>query len=84
MRERMALAAKAGEVPGLASLRKAVRRFVKEERVERHGDIVTINHLVPRAAVERYRVAIVGAATASGVRLVVTGPWAPYAFTDRE
>lgn len=82
LRRRMAIAVKARSVSGFTPVREAVRRFVKDERVERRGDVVTINHLVPRTAVERYRTAVIRAAEASGVRLVVTGPLAPYAFTD--
>ena len=82
LQQRMAAAARARAVPGFEPIRAAVRSLVKDERVERRGDIVTVNHLVPRAAPTRYRAAVERAAENSGVRLIVTGPWPPYAFAD--
>jgi hypothetical protein len=55
---------------------------VKDERVEKRGDVVTVNHLVPRTAVSRYLTAVEHAAEEGTVRLSVSGPWAPYAFAD--
>ena len=74
--------ASARAVPGFEPIREAVRRFVKDERVDKRGDVVTVNHLVKRTAVDRYRTAIVRAAQARDLRLIVTGPLAPYAFAD--
>ena len=59
-----------------------VRRFVKDERVERRAGIVTVNHLIPRASVPRYAAAIERAAVERHLRLMVSGPLAPYAFAD--
>jgi hypothetical protein len=82
LRQRLAVLRTAREVPELAPIQPALRRFVKDERVERRGDIATIHHLIPRSMVERYRSAVVRTATESDVRLVVSGPFAPYAFAD--
>jgi hypothetical protein len=82
LRQRLAVLRTAREVPELAPIQPALRRFVKDERVERRGDIATIHHLIPRSMVERYRSAVERTATESDVRLVVSGPFAPYAFAD--
>ena len=68
--------------PAFEPIRAAVGKYVKESRVERRGDVVTINHLVPRTAVDRYRADIARAAAENGVRLILTGPWPPFAFAD--
>ena len=83
MQRRMAIAAAARALPAaFEPIRSAVRRYVKDERVDRIGGVLTINHLVARAAAARYRVAVERAADECEVRLIVTGPWAPYAFAD--
>jgi hypothetical protein len=55
---------------------------VREERVEQHGNIATVYHLVPRGSVGAYRRALEKQAGETGVRLMVSGPWPPYAFSD--
>jgi gas vesicle protein GvpL/GvpF len=82
LQQRMAIAAAARAVPLFGPIREAVRRYIKDERVERRGGVVTINHLVSCAATTRYRAAIERAADENGVRLIVSGPWPPYAFAD--
>jgi hypothetical protein len=82
LRRRAALAASARAIPGFAPIRAAVRRFVKDERVEKRAGIVTVNHLIPRAAAPRYLAAVERAAAANHLRLMVSGPVAPYAFAD--
>jgi hypothetical protein len=82
LRQRMAISDKMRAVAGFEPIRNAVRRFVKDERVEKRGDVVTVNHLVPRTAARRYLTAVERAADESGVHLIVSGPWAPYAFAD--
>ncbi len=82
LRRRAALAASARAIPGFAPIRAAVRRFVKDERVEKRANIVTVNHLIPRTAAPRYLAAVERAATANHLRLMVSGPLAPYAFAD--
>ena len=82
LRQRLAVLRMAREVPELAAIGPAIRRFVKDDRVERRGAIVTVHHLIPRAMAERYRAAVERAATKSAIRLVVSGPVAPYAFAD--
>jgi hypothetical protein len=70
------------EVPAFAPLRVAVRRWVREERVEKHPGVASIYHLVPRGSVERYRSALERAAQDAGVRMIASGPFPPYAFAD--
>jgi hypothetical protein len=82
LRQRLAVLRTAREVPELAALRPPIRRFLKDERVERRGGIATVHHLIPRAMAERYRAAVERAAAKSSIRLVVSGPFAPYAFAD--
>ena len=82
LQQRAALAASARAIPGFEPVRAAIRRFVKDERVERRAGVVTVNHLIPRAAVPRYLAAVERAATEGRLRLIVTGPLAPYAFAD--
>jgi hypothetical protein len=82
LQERLAVLRTAREVPELAPIRPAIRRFVKDERVERCSGVATVHHLIPRAMAERYRSAVERAAERTGVRLAVSGPFAPYAFAD--
>ena len=69
-------------VPAFEPVRAAIGKYIKEARVERSGDVVTINHLVPRTAVERYRAGVERAAAENNVRLMLTGPWPPFAFAE--
>jgi len=82
LQQRIAIAARARAVAGFEPVRNAVRRFVKDERVEKRGDVVTVNHLVPRTAASWYLTAVERAAEEGAIRLSVSGPWAPYAFAD--
>jgi hypothetical protein len=70
------------DVPAFAPLRAAVRRWIRDERVEKRGGVASIYHLVPRGSADRYASAIEKAAREAGVRMIVTGPWPPYAFAD--
>ena len=79
---RREIGAKARAVPEFEVIRDVVRRYIKDERVEKRGGVVTINHLVPRGSALRYRDAVEGAARENEVRLIVTGPFPPYAFAD--
>jgi hypothetical protein len=72
----------AASVPGFAPLGRAVARWVKDERVERRGNVVTIYHLIPRAAADRYAAAIEVAARSAGLRVMLSGPWPAHAFAD--
>jgi hypothetical protein len=82
LRRRMAMEASARAIPGFEPIRGAVRRFVKDERVERRAGIVTVNHLISRASAPRYTAAVERAAAEQHLRLMVSGPLAPYAFAD--
>jgi hypothetical protein len=71
-------------VPGFEPVRDAVVRWVREERVEHRGEVSSVYHLIPRAATEAYRRAVQASATAAGLRVIVSGPWPPYAFSAPE
>jgi hypothetical protein len=82
LQRRREIAASARAVPAFDPVRDAVRRYLKDERVEKRDRIVTINHLVSRASAGRYRDAVERAARDNDVRLIVTGPFPPYAFAE--
>ena len=82
LRARAAAAAREREVAGFEPIRSAVRRWIRDERVERHGRIASVYHLIPRASAEPYRTAASRAAAAAGTHSVISGPWPPYAFAD--
>jgi len=82
LQEQLAKMRTAREILELAPVRAAVRRLVREERVERRRSIATVHHLIPRAAAGRYGAAVARTAAENGVRLTVSGPWAPYAFAE--
>jgi hypothetical protein len=82
LQQRWAIVRAAQQIPELEPVREAVQRFIRDERVERRGGIATVHHLIPRASAERYRIAAERAAARAGVRLTLSGPWAPYAFAE--
>ena len=69
-------------VAELDPLRDAVRRWLRDERVETHERIVTLHHLVPRTAVDAYRRAIERAAGEQQRQVVISGPHPAYAFAE--
>jgi hypothetical protein len=75
-------AARERELPGFDPVRAAVARWVRDERVDKSRGIATVYHLVPRSSAAAYQRALARAAEQSGLRLVVSGPWPPYAFTE--
>lgn len=82
LQQRAITAARAREIPGFAPIRAAVKRWVKEERIEKRAGVATVNHLIPRSSVGTYRSAVERAAERAGLRVVVTGPFPPYAFAE--
>lgn len=74
--------ARAHSVPEFAVLREAVRRWVRDERVDRRGSVATVYHLVPRLSAGAYHRALARRAAEAGVAVVISGPWPPYAFAD--
>ena len=72
----------ARDIPHFGPLRAAVRRWVRDERVQMRGSIATVYHLIPRSAVDPYRATLERAARDAGIRLRVLGPRLPYAFVD--
>jgi hypothetical protein len=81
LRARAAAVAREQEVAGFAPVRAAVSRWVRDERVEKRGLIASVYHLVPRAQADKYRRTLEHAARKAGLRLTVSGPWPPYAFS---
>ena len=82
LRARAAAAAHQRDIPAFAPLKAAVRRWVRAERVEKRGSIATVYHLIPRASAAAYRRALARRAAEADVRVVISGPWPPYAFAD--
>jgi hypothetical protein len=71
-------------VAELDPLRGAVRRWVRDERVETRGRIVTLHHLVPRTSADAYRRALERAAGEQRRRVIMSGPHPAYAFAETE
>ena len=82
LQQRAITAARAREIPGFASIRATVKRWVKDERVEKRAGVATVNHLIPRSSVSAYRSAVERSAERAGLRVLVTGPFPPYAFAE--
>ncbi len=82
LRARAAAAQRERVIPGFDPVRAAVRRWVRDERVEKRGQIASVYHLVPRAQAQRYRAAVEHAARDAGLRVMVSGPFPPYAFSS--
>jgi hypothetical protein len=54
-----------------------------EARADPLPRAAVVSHLVPRDAVDAYRAAVATLTSeASDVRVMVTGPWAPYSFAS--
>jgi hypothetical protein len=69
--------------PELAPLREAFAPMVAAERIARHDQgalILTAYHLIPRGAAATYRRLLRRHAAALPGRVVLSGPWPPYAF----
>ena len=77
-----ARAASAREVEGLAPVRTALARWIRDERVEHNGAIVSVYHLIPRRSSAAYARSAGQALAAAGLRAVVSGPFPPYAFSS--
>lgn len=82
LQDQLAVLRTAREARELGPIRPAIRRFVKDERVERRRGVATVHHLIPRAMAGPYRAALQRAAADTGIRLAVSGPFPPYAFAD--
>ena len=76
---------RAREAPELEPLRPGLERLVKAERVTRHDTpplLASVYHLIDRGSSAEYRAAVERSAS-TGVRVVATGPWPPYAFAPK-
>jgi hypothetical protein len=82
LRARAARAARERDVPGFEPVRKAIQRWVRDERIEKRAGVLTVYHLVPRASAATYRRAIERAAADADAQIVISGPWPAYAFAD--
>jgi hypothetical protein len=75
-------------LPELERVRDALGSLVRGQVVEGHDAPplrASVFHLVERARIPDYRASIDGLATTlAPARIVVTGPWPPYAFTELE
>jgi hypothetical protein len=69
-------------IPAFGPVRDAVRRWVRDERIETRDRIASVYHLIPRGAAEAYRSAAVARASEAGLRATISGPFPPYAFTE--
>ena len=76
----------ASGVPGLRPLLDRLAGFVRAEEIERHQAPplrASVFHLIDRGTSGGYLAAVRAAAAESPeVRVVVSGPWPPYAFTS--
>lgn len=79
LRSRAARAAAGSRLPAVAVVRQLAARWVRAERIEMQGRMVSVYHLVPRSQVDAYRRALV---ERGGVPVLVSGPFAPYAFAE--
>jgi hypothetical protein len=79
----------AQSAPELEPLRQVLAPIITAERVVRHGRhrrhpqgplVLTACHLIPRRAVTAYRRVLRRHAAALRYRVVLSGPWPPYAF----
>lgn len=72
--------------PTVASVRRKVSPFVKAERVEWHdtGSVTAVSlfHLVPRTRLEPYIDALARACRDDSARVIVSGPFLPFAFAQ--
>ena len=82
LRQRLTTFRRVHEIPEMGPVRAAVQRLVREERVERRSGIATVHHLIPRSTADRYRDTVARTAADNGMRVAVSGPWAPYAFAE--
>jgi hypothetical protein len=83
LRARADAVARERHLPGFDPVREAVRRWVRDERVEKRAGIASVYHLIPRASTDAYRTALDRAANDVGLRVLVTGPFPAYAFAER-
>lgn len=70
-------------LPALLPRLAALEPFVLDQRFEAHGTpplLATVHHLVDRVRVHAYLDAAAAAKDGIGLRVTVSGPWAPYAF----
>lgn len=81
LRSRAAVASCPGRHASVQPIRDAVRRWVRGERLDQRGKVVTIYHLIPRGSVAAYVRAVCREAIGARTRIRVGGPFAPYAFT---
>lgn len=75
----------ASRLPDLAPLHRALARYVRAERVERHDRpplLASLHHLVERGASTPYLAAVAACAGQLGLRVHPTGPWPAYAFAE--
>src|SRR5688572_26814494 len=86
LEHRLAAHRRAKHIPELVPLLPIIERWVVAERTERHETppwFASAYHLIAREQLELYHQAVSGRIELfreRGIRLDVSGPWAPYAF----
>ena len=80
LRARARAARRLATWPPCVELARVVRRWIRAEVIEERHGVVSVYHLIPRRAPAQYRRAVKDGV--SGLRVQVTGPFAPFAFAD--
>src|SRR5688572_31862586 len=70
LRTRADAAARERDVPGFEPVREAVRRWVRDERIEKRAQVTSVYHLVPRASADAYRRAVDRATMAAALQVI--------------
>jgi hypothetical protein len=71
--------------PAVRALQRAARGVARAERIEWHDGAVaaaSVYHLVPRARLQAYLEKVAAAAAHEEARIVVSGPFLPFAFGE--
>ena len=72
--------------PAVRALQRAARGVARAERIEWHDGAVaaaSVYHLVPRPRLQAYLRKVAAAATQEEARVIVSGPFLPFAFGER-
>jgi hypothetical protein len=67
-------------VPALSPVRSTLERWIRDERVDVQRGLASVYHLIPRRSAAAYARAAAMAAAEAHVRVVISGPFPPYAF----
>lgn len=84
LRARVAVERARRENPQLLGFTRATERFVRAGRVEWRSGTATVFHLVPRTRLSAYAAAVCREAEAQQTNVILSGPFAPFAFVEIE